>query len=95
VALREAINSVREQKPFTIDAWVLLPDHLHSTAWTDSRSCAIRIPHVHVGHAGGRQKTAPAFSAFATFLWLSNAWSSCRAFGPCPKALPIFLAVGV
>lgn len=33
VALREAINSVREKKPFTIDAWVLLPDHLHCI-WT-------------------------------------------------------------
>ncbi|PPD03048.1 MAG: transposase [Methylobacter sp.] len=33
VALREAISSVREQKPFTIDAWVLLPDHLHCI-WT-------------------------------------------------------------
>ena len=33
VALQEAIRSVCEQKPFSIDAWVLLPDHLHSTAW--------------------------------------------------------------
>lgn len=27
--LREAIQTVREVRPFTIDAWVLLPDHLH------------------------------------------------------------------
>ncbi|MBI3230159.1 MAG: transposase [Burkholderiales bacterium] len=32
-ALHEAINWVRELRPFTIDAWVLLPDHLH-TIWT-------------------------------------------------------------
>ncbi len=32
-ALREAILKVREQTPFLIDAWVLLPDHLH-TIWT-------------------------------------------------------------
>lgn len=32
-ALREAILSVREQRPFSIDAWVLLPDHLHCI-WT-------------------------------------------------------------
>lgn len=32
-ALREAIEAVRAEHPFTIDAWVLLPDHLH-TVWT-------------------------------------------------------------
>ena len=32
-ALREAINHVRETMPFSVDAWVLLPDHLH-TIWT-------------------------------------------------------------
>lgn len=32
-ALREAIQHVRETFPFTIDAWVLMPDHLHAI-WT-------------------------------------------------------------
>jgi putative transposase len=32
-ALREAINTVRLTLPFTINAWVLLPDHLHCI-WT-------------------------------------------------------------
>lgn len=32
-ALREAIHKVRQSHPFTIDAWVLLPDHLHCI-WT-------------------------------------------------------------
>ena len=32
-ALRNAIQEVRRSKPFQIDAWVLLPDHLH-TIWT-------------------------------------------------------------
>ena len=32
-ALREAIKSVRTTLPFAIDAWVLLPDHLHCM-WT-------------------------------------------------------------
>jgi putative transposase len=32
-ALREAIAEVRKVLPFEIDAWVLLPDHLH-TIWT-------------------------------------------------------------
>ena len=32
-ALRDAVVSVREKRPFTIDAWVLLPDHVHCI-WT-------------------------------------------------------------
>jgi putative transposase len=32
-ALRIAIERVRERHPFAIEAWVLLPDHLH-TIWT-------------------------------------------------------------
>ena len=32
-ALRDAIQNVRETDPFAIDAWVLLPDHLHCI-WT-------------------------------------------------------------
>ncbi len=31
--LREAIASTRRDHPFVIDAWVLLPDHLHCI-WT-------------------------------------------------------------
>jgi putative transposase len=33
VALRDAIIKARERHPFQIDAWVLLPDHLHAI-WT-------------------------------------------------------------
>ena len=33
LALREAIERVRVQRPFRIDGWVLLPDHLHAI-WT-------------------------------------------------------------
>lgn len=32
-ALREAIRAVRRDRPFRIDGWVLLPDHLHAV-WT-------------------------------------------------------------
>ena len=32
-ALREAIQVVRRERPFRIDGWVLLPDHLHAV-WT-------------------------------------------------------------
>ncbi len=31
--LRQVIDEVRQQHPFTIDAWVLLPDHMHCF-WT-------------------------------------------------------------
>ena len=33
IALREAIKTVQSSRPFTVDAWVLLPDHLHCL-WT-------------------------------------------------------------
>ncbi|SEK72403.1 putative transposase [Atopomonas hussainii] len=33
LALRQAVERVRVQRPFRIDGWVLLPDHLH-TIWT-------------------------------------------------------------
>jgi putative transposase len=33
IALRDAINSVRAIRAFVIDAWVLMPDHLHCI-WT-------------------------------------------------------------
>jgi putative transposase len=33
VALRDVIEDVRQWHPFSIDAWVLLPDHLHCI-WT-------------------------------------------------------------
>ena len=32
-ALRDAIDKTRTQYPFTIDAWVILPDHMHAI-WT-------------------------------------------------------------
>lgn len=31
--LREAVRVVREKQPFHIDAWVVLPDHMHAI-WT-------------------------------------------------------------
>ena len=32
-ALREAVQSTQAERPFRIDAWVVMPDHLH-TVWT-------------------------------------------------------------
>ena len=31
--LRDAVRRVRRKRPFTVDAWVVLPDHLHAI-WT-------------------------------------------------------------
>lgn len=33
VELREAVQFVKERRPFYIDAWVVLPDHMHAV-WT-------------------------------------------------------------
>lgn len=32
-ALREAVRETRAERPFVVDAWVVLPDHLHAV-WT-------------------------------------------------------------
>jgi len=31
--LRDSVRRVKRLYPFHIDAWVVLPDHMHSTAW--------------------------------------------------------------
>ena len=79
-ALRHGIELVRGTRPFTIDAWVLLPDHLHCV-WTlpeGDRDFPIRwaIIKRHVGKAFAGQyvdkntlDTGPApqgFGAVAT-----------------------------
>jgi len=47
--LRESIRTVRNKKPFHIDGWVVLPDHMHCI-WTCLTVMQI-IP-----HAGKRSK---------------------------------------
>jgi len=45
--LREAVRLTRAQRPFHIDAWVELPDHMHSTAWTQEvEQCREQLPSV-------------------------------------------------
>ena len=31
--LRESVRARKQKRPFHIDAWVVLPEHMHSTAW--------------------------------------------------------------
>jgi len=56
--LRDAFREVKQQKPFQINAAVILPDHLHSTAWMQAVE------------QRGRQ-TAPAFAAFSINRFIS------------------------
>jgi len=51
--LREAVRKVRVQAPFHIDAWVVLPDHLH---------CVWTLPDEDVDFSGRWQAIKTAFS---------------------------------
>jgi len=65
-ALRRAIVDVRATRPFDIDAWVLMPDHLHciwtlpdddtdyATRWTMIRSAVSRVALVSTVSTGTR-----------------------------------------
>ncbi|MBV5275855.1 MAG: transposase [Lamprocystis purpurea] len=52
--LREAFAHVREQRPFTIDGSVILPDHLH---------CIIRLPEGDTDYPGRWREIKKRFSA--------------------------------
>jgi putative transposase len=65
LALREAIAAVRTTRPFVIDGWVLLPDHLH-TIWTLPPNDADfatrwRLIKSHVTRACGKYYLQPEF----------------------------------
>ncbi len=47
--LREAVRKVRARVPFHIDAWVVLPDHLHCL-WTLPEGDTIRDDHDYGAH---------------------------------------------
>ena len=86
-ALRTAITEVRTRWPFTIDAWVLLPDHLHCI-WTlprgDSnysrRWSAIKRLTSQKYTAGHNRIAAATFSRRKRNeggLWLRRFWEHC------------------
>jgi putative transposase len=63
-ALREAIEAVRVTRPFRIEGWVLLPDHLH-TVWTlppedDDYATRWRLIKARVTHNLGEAYRNPA-----------------------------------
>ncbi len=31
--LRDSVRNCKQNRPFHIDTWVVLPEHMHSTAW--------------------------------------------------------------
>ena len=76
-ALREAIQAVRRTHPFSIDGWVLLPDHLHCI-WTlppddiDFSQRWSQIKH-RVSHACGQRYRIRASDA-ATARGESTIW---------------------
>jgi putative transposase len=52
-ALREAVRDVRRQSPFHINAWVVLPDHMH---------CLWTLPEGHSGFPERWRRIKAAFS---------------------------------
>jgi len=72
-ALRAAVHAVREEHPFDVEAWVLLPDHLHclwrlpegdadySLSWAKIK----RLTRHHVGISAGEK------------LWQPRYWEHC------------------
>jgi len=51
--LRDAVRSVRQSRPFDIDAWVVLPEHLHAV-WT--------LPHYDADYSGRWREIKKRFS---------------------------------
>ncbi len=77
--LRSAFQSVREQRPFEIDAIVVLPDHLHSL-WTlppDDTGFAARWQSIKLRFTCALQRSGVALPRFANgdlALWQRRYW---------------------
>jgi len=57
--LREAVRQVRRKRPFHVDAWVILPDHMHAV-WTlppDDSDYSGRWKAIKIAFAKGIPKT--------------------------------------
>jgi putative transposase len=87
IALRDAIIRVREQYPFEINAWVLLPDHLHAI-WTlppNDANFALRwrLIKTHVTRTCGHLYFNPQWltkrraSKQSGTLWQHRYWEHC------------------
>ena len=77
-ALRDAIHTVRQRRPFKIDAWVQLPDHLHCI-WTlpqDDTDFARRWSEIKhgVSYACRGKYQGPGLSRSMTRRRLSTIW---------------------
>lgn len=70
-ALREAVRTTRAERPFGIDAWVVLPDHMHCV-WTlpegdadySVRMGAIKARFTMALHRSGFTPTLPARNGY-------------------------------
>jgi putative transposase len=77
-ALRDAILAVRSRRPFAIDAWVQLPDHLHCI-WTlpqDDTNFSQRWSEIkhHVSYACRDKYDSPTLSRRMTRQRLTTIW---------------------
>lgn len=82
-ALREAVREVRAGWPFGIDAWVLLPDHLHCL-WTlpdddtdySQRWAAIKraVTKACAERYGSRAQSASRLARFEGGIWQRRFW---------------------
>jgi putative transposase len=60
-ALRDAVRQVRARAPFHIDAWVVLPDHMHCL-WTPGLRRGRRLPEGDADFAGRWRAIKKGFS---------------------------------
>jgi putative transposase len=79
-SLREAVRATRKQRPFHIDGWVVLPDHLHCM-WTlppgdvdfSNRWKAIKIRFVHA-IAPSERRSAVRAKRGERAIWQRRFW---------------------
>jgi putative transposase len=72
-ALRSVIADVRRRHPFTINAWVVLPDHMH-TVWTLPEADADFPKRWALIKTGVSRRLAPALGASSRFQRRLSVW---------------------
>lgn len=72
-ALRQVIRQVRQKHPFSIDAWVLLPDHMHCI-WTLAEGEADFSKRCGLIKAGFTKNIRRVFSQAPNIIWQNRFW---------------------
>lgn len=81
-ALREATEKVRAERPFEIDAWVVLPDHMHmvmtlpdgDTDYSTRLSIIKRLTSRKASHLVGVTQTASSSRRKESGFWQRRFW---------------------